>query len=730
MRRLVFPVIVASGLVMAGPSSAFADDPAPVVSAPSVAGKKMCKIADKRLDEVSGLVATKTGYIVVNDGTLDDTKKKIFFLNAKCAVVKEVSYSGKGPFDTEDMVLSADGSTLWIADIGDNNFDNDKTRESIALWKMPVSGASEPVLYRLTYPDAHHDAEALLLNGNGVPLIVTKEIQKQDASAYIYQPTAALKTGKTGVPMKLAAKLTVSGTQTAGNPYARIGNKTISGAAIAPGGGKVVLRTYTDALEWDVTNGDVLGAIKNKPRTTGLPNETLGEAITYSPDGKFFYTTSDMSGDKEAANYILRYAPATTVAKAAASGGEGEEKKWYADLELSDITYAVAGVGVLGLILVGVGVLGIVRFRKRAAEEPDEPVDGFDNPLDGEPETELIGVGGTPQRAGVYGGKGGPTRPSTDGANSGAVYGGAKPPSGAVPAAAGSGPGVYGGAKPARGPQGQPARGPQGQPARGPQGQPVGGAKGQPGRTPQGQPAGGPARGPQRQPASGAQGQPGRAPQGQPARGIQGQPAGGAQGQPARGPQGQPARGPQGQPARGPQGQPGRAPQGQPARGPQGQPARGPQGQPARGPEGQPARGPQGQPARGPQGQPVRGGQQPPGRGPQGQPARGPQGQPPRGPQGQPARGPQGQPGRGPQGQPPRDGQPPSRNPQGQPSRGGQQPPRGPQPPRGAQGGGVYGAGPQQGRPEPGRQRNDYARHPEGRFDNPQHGYGPGYGPR
>ncbi|XVV11423.1 hypothetical protein ACQP2X_42375 [Actinoplanes sp. CA-131856] len=706
MRRLVFPVIVASGLVMAGPSSAFADDPAPVVSAPSVAGKKMCKIADKRLDEVSGLVATKTGYIVINDGTLDEKKKKIFFLNAKCAVVKEVDYSGKGPLDTEDMILSADGRTLWIADIGDNDFDNDKSRDTIGLWKMPVSGASEPVLYRLTFPDAHHDAEALLLNGNGTPLIVTKEIQKPDASAYVYEPTAALKTGKTGVPMKLVAKLTVSGTQTAGNPYARIGNKVITGGAIAPGGGKIALRTYTDALEWDVKNGDVLAALKEKPRTTGLPNETLGEAITYSPDGKFFYTTSDMSGDTEAANYILRYTPATTVAKAAAGGEAGEEKKWYADLELSDITYAVAGVGVLGLILVGVGVFGIVRFRKRVAEEPDEPVDGFDNPLDGEPETELIGVGGAPQR-GVYGGKGGaPARPSTDGANSGAVYGGNKSPAGAVPAGAAAGAGVYGGAKGARGPQGQPPRGPQGQPARGPQGQ---SARGQ----------GQPARGPEGQPGRGPQGQPPRGPQGQPARG-QGQPARGPEGQPARGPQGQPARGPQGQPARG-QGQPARGPQGQPARGPQGQPARGPEGQPARGPQGQPPRGPQGQPPRGPQGQPARGPQAQPSRNPQGQPARGGQ-QPPRGPQGQPPRAPQGQPARGPQGQP-------ARNPQGQPPRGGQQPPRGPQgqPPRGGgQGGGVYGGGgQQQARPEPGRQRNDYAdyhRRPEG--------YGPGYGPR
>ena len=48
------------------------------------------------------------------------------------------------------------------------------------------------------------------------------------------------------------------GTTTAANTVAQIGNKTIDGAAIAPGGAKVALRTYTDALEWDVKNGDVL----------------------------------------------------------------------------------------------------------------------------------------------------------------------------------------------------------------------------------------------------------------------------------------------------------------------------------------------------------------------------------------------------------------------------------------------------------------------------------------
>ena len=69
MRRLVFPVIAAFGLVMAGPSIAFADDPAPTVSVPATAGKKLCKVTDTRLDELSGLVATENGFVAIDDGT-------------------------------------------------------------------------------------------------------------------------------------------------------------------------------------------------------------------------------------------------------------------------------------------------------------------------------------------------------------------------------------------------------------------------------------------------------------------------------------------------------------------------------------------------------------------------------------------------------------------------------------------------------------------------------------
>lgn len=564
MRRLVFSTI-AAGLVMVGPSTAFADDTSSTVSATTAAGKKICKVTDTKLDEVSGMVATSTGFIVIDDSTTLTSHERVFFLNRACQIVKSVPYGGAGPHDTEDMVLSPDGKTLWIADTGDDGVRSTTPthRTAVELWTMPVTGSLVSTIHRLTYPAGdYHDAEALLLNGDGTPLIITKELGKP---AYIYKPSGPLKNGnETAVPLERVGEITVPGTETAGNTVARIGNKTVDGAAIAPGGGKVALRTYTDALEWDVSGGNVLTALKGKPRVTGLPNEPFGESIAYSPDGKSFYTVSDMNGDHDTANYIEQYAPATAVAaikkaSVAAAGGSGSH--WYTDLTIDQITYMVGGIGVIGLALVGAGVYGIVRSRKKApADAGGSGFGGLDDTGSGDPETELIGVGGLPQRAGVYGGA--PARPApTAAAASGGVYGG---PNGGGQ----RGNGVYGG-----GPGGgtpQYARPPQAQqpPPRG--GQPPRGGGQQP-RGPQ-QPGGQP---PGRKGVYGAQ-QPGN-PQGQPGRGPAPQ---GQRPQRPGGPNGQGVPPGSGQRQQPPQGQ---RPQG-PAQRPQG-PVQRPQG-PAQRPQG------------------------------------------------------------------------------------------------------------------------------------------------
>ena len=118
-------------------------------------GTPVCEVRDDRLSEISGMVATDDGYVMINDGADDEARRRIFFLDQRCAVVRTVSYPSR-PRDTEDLAVGRDG-TVWVADIGDN----DRSRQTIAVWRLPP-GADRPVLYRMAYPDRPHDAEALL----------------------------------------------------------------------------------------------------------------------------------------------------------------------------------------------------------------------------------------------------------------------------------------------------------------------------------------------------------------------------------------------------------------------------------------------------------------------------------------------------------------------------------------------------------------------------------------
>ncbi|MEU7618408.1 hypothetical protein AB0B27_20280 [Micromonospora rifamycinica] len=454
---------------------------APVAVAPvaaAAAGKKKCTITDERLRELSGLVATKTGYIVINDGTLQESRKRVFFLDTKCKIAKEpVKYSGDGPFDTEDLALSPDGKTLWIADTGDNVTSRER-RTRVAVWTMPISGSKQPVLHRLSYPERKpHDAEALLVGADGLPLVITKV---PSGKAEIYTPEAKLDSGgdTEPVPMKKVGEITLPKTTT-DNPLNIIGRVAITGAARSPDGSRVVLRTYADAFEYDVSGDDIVAALTTgKPRVTPLA-DPFGEAIAYTPEGTGFVTVSD-GGElsPEDPIDILGYTPSTKGAETvegAAGVKPAAGQSWYDKLSLDQITYLIGAVGAIGAVLVGAGIVGIVRSRRRAAaagEESDDPDDEvFTSGAVSRAEGLPAGVpargaepaADRPRGGGVYGAPspagGPPARPA-----GGAVYGGGRPPAapgtvppagpgGANPPGGGrpSGGGVYGGGRPGGG---------------------------------------------------------------------------------------------------------------------------------------------------------------------------------------------------------------------------------------------------------------------------------------
>lgn len=361
VRTAIYALAVAllGSPAVAGPPRA---EPAP--------GKKLCAITDRRLAEISGIVATEQGYFAVPDGKSGGRVLEVFELSRRCRVTQRHRFP-QDPFDPEDMAISQDG-TLWIADTGDNGLE----RDTVALWEV-AADRSKATLHRLKYPDGKRDAEALLVQPDGKPVIITKDLDGGGV-ARVYTPTGTLQSKQT-VPLKKAAELKYAFTGTGGGPVGALGQRLVTGAALSADGSRVVVRTYTDAYEYKVSGGNVVSAFaKGKPVRTPLPGEPQGEAITYSADGEYFITASEASRTGDPPR-IYRYVPAKVSPTKESGALKGAQTGWFDDLRLQDLKLIIAGVGVLGLLLLVVGVLAIRRARRGPWDDEDPDDDGPDD---------------------------------------------------------------------------------------------------------------------------------------------------------------------------------------------------------------------------------------------------------------------------------------------------------------------------------------------------------------
>jgi hypothetical protein len=237
-----------------------------------------CQVTDPRLAELSGLVVVGDRMLAMNDG---GEQLAVYLLDAACQVI-DAHTAAVDPYDPEDLAVAADG-TVWLADTGDNNAE----RATVALHAMRTDGSTS--LYRLTYPDAPHDTEALLLAPDGTPYLVTKEVL---GASGVYRPIGPLVDGGTVATEKVAA-VNITFTGTAGGPVGQAGQLLVTGGAVAADGSRLALRTYTDAYVWALTGSDVVGALAGTPIRVPLPDSPQGEAISFAADHRNLVVASE-----------------------------------------------------------------------------------------------------------------------------------------------------------------------------------------------------------------------------------------------------------------------------------------------------------------------------------------------------------------------------------------------------------------------------------------------------
>ena len=253
-----------------------------------------CRPTDPGLAELSGLTSIDGVLYAIGDSGADD---RVAVLGADCAVERWIDVP-VDPYDVEDLT-SYDGS-LWLADIGDNQM----RRDTVALTRLdPASGAGE--LYRLTYPDGPHDAETILIEPGGRPVIVTKELSGVSG---VYVPagdeSVADLDSPGPTPMRKVGDLAFTATDTVGGPPFVVGSILATGGAVSADGTVAAVRTYTDAYLFRPSDGDIASALVDPTASRAvvpLPDQPQGEAVVFTDDGSLLIASEAGFGPTEAA---------------------------------------------------------------------------------------------------------------------------------------------------------------------------------------------------------------------------------------------------------------------------------------------------------------------------------------------------------------------------------------------------------------------------------------------
>jgi hypothetical protein len=222
---------------------------------PDPTGTSVLRFDDPGIVESSGLAFTPTarGGLVhtVNDS---GDSGRVFTVDAATGGTVGVTSWDEDPVDVEALAPAGRGQ-VWVADIGDNR----RVRESVEVLRVPVGPGERsvtPAAYELVYPDGSRDAEALLADPlTGRLHVVTKGV----FSGTVYAAPRRLRTDR---PNRLVEVATAPG--------------IVTDATFLPGGGGVVMRTYSSAHLTAYPSWQPVASWE-------LPAQDQGEGIAYAP---------------------------------------------------------------------------------------------------------------------------------------------------------------------------------------------------------------------------------------------------------------------------------------------------------------------------------------------------------------------------------------------------------------------------------------------------------------
>lgn len=251
-------------------------------------GQEVGDLRGANLRETSGITRSQRfpgHYWTHNDSGNDP---ELFLVDSSGQVQLTLRVAGATNRDWED--IASRGDTLFIAETGDNDAKHDTIFVYALLEPTALTDSiATPIArYGMQYPDGPRDAEALLVDPlSGDWYIVSKREEKSRLYRYAAPQRAGATVTLERVPGEFSFRLAVAGD-------------------ISSDGSEVLVKTYDAVYYWTRNGSESLATtLMRPPQRQPYTPERQGEAIAFSSDGQYYFTTSEVELD--APQLLLRY---------------------------------------------------------------------------------------------------------------------------------------------------------------------------------------------------------------------------------------------------------------------------------------------------------------------------------------------------------------------------------------------------------------------------------------
>jgi hypothetical protein len=276
-----------------------ADGPGPTSDAPT--GCSLCpsygpaelagRITTSTLNALSGIGASRRNADVIYVHN-DRNVAQFFAVSEAGALLGTFNVTGASVEDIEDVDVAhcPAGNCVYLADIGGNinprtQFAVVRVAEPEVRVDMPGGTTSLPgERLVFAYPDgANHNAESMFVDPNSDTIyVITKVAAGMPSAVYRFAATF----GGGTLTAEKVADLTVPNST----------DREATSASVHPCAPAFLLRTFNTLYEFRAPPGSALqAAFAATPTVVPVATETQSEGVTYRPDGRGYFTTSEGS---------------------------------------------------------------------------------------------------------------------------------------------------------------------------------------------------------------------------------------------------------------------------------------------------------------------------------------------------------------------------------------------------------------------------------------------------